>query len=93
MAIRIAVGARPHGVLMMILREAARVALAGVLCGSFLAVLGGRWVQSMLVGTAPSDPLVLVSAAILMLAVATLATFVPACRASSADPSTLLRAE
>ena len=93
MAIRIAVGARPHGVLMMILREAARVASAGVLCGSLLAVLGGRWVQSMLVGTAPSDPLVLVSAAILMLAVATLATFVPARRASSADPSTLLRAE
>ena len=93
MAIRIAVGARPHGVLMMILREAARVASAGVLCGSFLAVLGGRWVQSMLVGTAPSDPLVLVSAAILMLAVATLAAFVPARRASSADPSTLLRAE
>ena len=47
----------------------------------------------MLFGTAPSDPLVLVSAAILMLAVATLATFVPARRASSADPSSLLRAE
>jgi ABC-type lipoprotein release transport system permease subunit len=47
----------------------------------------------MLIGTAPSDPLVLGSAAILMLVVATLATFVPARSASRTDPSSLLRAE
>ena len=94
MAIRIAIGARPHGVLMMILREA-----AGVAAGR-RAVRMASWRSSaadgcgsMLFGTAPADPLVLVSAALLMLAVATLATFVPARRASSADPSTLLRAE
>ena len=93
MAIRLAVGARPHRVLVMILREAAGVALAGVLCGAFVAALGGRWMQSMLFGTAPSDPLVLGSAAIVMLAVATLATFVPARHASRTDPTSLLRAE
>ena len=93
MAIRIAVGARPHGVLLMVLREAAGVALAGVICGSFLAATGGRWVQSMLFGTAPTDPLILGSAAMVMLAVSTLATFVPARTASRADPSSLLRAE
>ncbi len=93
MAIRLAVGARPHRVLVMILREAAGLALAGVLCGAFVAALGGRWMQSMLFGTAPFDPLVLGSAAIVMLAVATLATFVPARHASRTDPSSLLRAE
>jgi putative ABC transport system permease protein len=93
MAIRIAIGARASGVLLMILREAVSVAAAGVLCGCVLAALGGRWLQSMLFGTAPSDPLVLGSAAILMLVIATLATFVPARSASRTDPSSLLRAE
>ena len=47
----------------------------------------------MLFGTAPTDPLILGSAAIVMLAVSALATFVPARAASRADPSSLLRAE
>ena len=93
MAVRLAIGARAQGVLMMILREAARVALAGTLFGCLLAAIGGRWVQSMLVGTAPFDPLVLLSASLVMIVVAALATFVPARRASRADPSSLLRAE
>lgn len=93
MAIRLAIGARAHAVLVVILREAAIVAAAGVLCGCVVAAIGGRWLQSLLFGTAPSDPLVLGSAAILMLVVSTLATFVPAHRASRTDPSSLLRAE
>jgi predicted permease len=93
MAIRIAIGAQPGRVLGMILREAGRLAAAGVMCGSALAVLAGRWLQSMLVGTAPSDPLVLGAAGILMLFVAVLASFLPARTASRSDPTALLRAE
>ena len=93
MAIRLALGARPRAVLVMIQREAAGVALAGALCGCFAAILGGRWVESMLFGTAPADPLVLGSAALLMLAVSALATFVPARSASRTDPCSILRAE
>jgi len=93
MAIRIAIGAQPGRVLGMILREACGLAAVGVLCGCALAVLAGRWLQSMLVGTAPSDPIVLGAAAALMLLVAALATFLPARTASRADPTALLRAE
>jgi putative ABC transport system permease protein len=93
MAIRLAIGARERGVLLMILREAATIAGVGVAIGCAAAALGGRWLASMLFGTTPSDPLVLGPAAALMLAVATLATFVPARSASRTDPSTLLRTE
>ena len=93
MAIRIAIGAQPGRVLGMILREACRLAAVGVLCGCTLGVVAGRWLQSMLVGTAPSDPAVLGAAAALMLLVAALATFLPARTASRADPTALLRAE
>ena len=93
MAIRIAIGARPSRVLAMILRESFRVATLGVICGSLLAVMAGRWLQSMLVGIVPADPLVLGLAGAIMLAVAGMATFLPARAASQADPTTLLRAE
>ena len=65
--------------------------LAAAACA--LAVIAGRWLESMLVGTAPSDPLVLGAAAIVMLSVAGVATFLPARTASRADPTALLRAE
>ena len=93
MAVRIAIGARPGGVLLMILREATMLAFGGILCGSVAAMIAARWVQSMLFGTSGSDPLVLGAAAALMLLVAALATFLPARTASHADPSALLRAE
>ena len=93
MAIRIAIGAQPARVVRMILRDACRSAAAGVVCGSALAVVAGRWLQSMLVGTVPSDPFVLGAAAFLMFIVAGLATFIPARTASRADPTSLLRAE
>ena len=93
MAIRIAIGAHPARVVRMILRDACRSAAAGVVCGSALAVVAGRWLQSMLVGTVPSDPLVLGAAGLLMIIVAGIATFIPARTASRADPTLLLRAE
>jgi ABC-type antimicrobial peptide transport system permease subunit len=93
MAIRLAIGSRPGGLMAMILREAAYLASGGVLCGCVLAVLAGRWLQSMLVGTAPADPLVLAAAGGLMIAVAMLATIVPARSATRANPIDLLRAE
>ena len=93
MAIRIAIGAHPRRVLAMILAESGRVAALGVLSGCVLAVVAGRGLQSMLVGIAPSDPLVLGLAAVVMLAVAVAATLLPARAAARADPTSLLRAE
>ena len=81
------------GLMAMVLREAAYMAAGGVLCGGALAILGGRWMQSMLVGTAPADPVVLAAAGGLMIGVAMLATIVPARSATRANPTDLLKAE
>ena len=91
MAIRIAIGARPGGVLRLILRESLSTAAAGVVAGNLAAIMCGRWVQSLLFETAPSDPMVLGFAAAVMLTVALAATLVPARSASHADPNILLR--
>jgi putative ABC transport system permease protein len=93
MAIRMAIGAGPSRMLAMILREAAVIAGVGVLCGSVVTILGGRGLSSMLFGTAPSDPLVLGSAALVMIAVSVLATLLPARNAARTDPASLLRTE
>jgi hypothetical protein len=92
MAIRIAIGAKPIGVVGMILREALRLAGAGVLAGWIAAIVGGRWLQSLLFETSRADPLVLGGAAAVMLAVAIVATLLPARAASRANPAALLRA-
>ena len=92
-AVRVAVGAKPREVLLMILREAAILASLGVLAGCTVMLAAGRWLQSMLFGILPSDPLVLGSAAALMLVVAALSTLLPALSASRTDPNSLLRTE
>ena len=91
MAIRLAVGARPSGLVRLVLREALTMAGVGVVVGGVTAVVAGRWIQSLLFETTPSDPLVLASAAGLMLIVAAAATLLPARTASKADPNVLLR--
>jgi ABC-type antimicrobial peptide transport system permease subunit len=80
-------------VLLLILREAGVLAGTGIAAGIALAVAGGRWLESMLFRTAPSDPLVLAAAAALMLAIAAAATWLPARLAARTDPASLLRAE
>jgi putative ABC transport system permease protein len=92
MAIRIAIGAQPIGVIGMILREALGLAGAGVLAGWIATIVGGRWLQSLLFDTSQADPIVLGGAGALMLAVAVVATILPARAASRANPAALLRA-
>ena len=91
MAIRLAIGARPRGVVSMILREALVLAGVGVAGGWIAAVIGARWLESLLFGTSRADPLVLGGSAAIMLLVAIAATIVPARAASRADPASLLR--
>jgi predicted permease len=91
MAIRIAIGSRPGGVIALVLREAAVLAGMGIAAGWIAAAIGGRWLQSILFDTSRTDPLVLGSAGALMLAVAIAATILPARAASRTNPATLLR--
>ncbi len=91
MAIRLAVGADSGRVLRMVLADAMRLAAIGVVAGIVSAMLAGRSVASLLFGTSPADPVVLLSAAAIMLAVAGAATLIPAVSASRANPNELLR--
>jgi putative ABC transport system permease protein len=91
MAIRLAIGAHPEGVFRLVLREAGRVAGLGILCGTGVALLAGKWIQALLFETTTADPLVLGAAGAIMLAVALVATLLPARAASKADPNELLR--
>ena len=93
MGLRLALGAQPGAVGWLVVREAATTVLAGAavgLIGSFAVV---RAVQSQLFGVQPRDPFVLSSATVLLVAMAVIAAYLPARRASRIDPLTALRHE
>jgi predicted permease len=92
-AVRLAVGATGWGVLGMVLREAATLAILGAAIGGVVAVIGAGFLESLLYGTSRTDPLALGASAVLMLIVTLAATCAPALRASRTDPSALLRSE
>jgi putative ABC transport system permease protein len=91
--IRMAIGAKRVDVVKMILREAGMLTVAGLVIGTGLALGSAQAAKSLLYGLKPRDPLTLVMAVILLSAVATLASFLPAHRASKLDPLTALRYE
>jgi ABC-type antimicrobial peptide transport system permease subunit len=91
--IRLALGARRRQVRGMVLREAGWLSVAGVLFGLAIALALGRMVRSMLYGLQPADPASLTGAAGLLIAVALIAGWVPAMRASSVEPVEALRHE
>ncbi len=92
-AVRIAMGARPGGVVAMILRETAAVVIAGLAVGAGLAYAASRLVDSRLYGVAPQDPATMAVAAGLLVLVALGAAYLPARRASRLDPMAALRRE
>jgi len=91
--IRMAIGAGRSDVLRMILREAALLTVTGLVFGTGLALAAAQAAKSLLFGLKPRDPLTLVMAVVTLSAVAALASFLPAYRASKLDPLTALRYE
>lgn len=91
--IRVALGAARHTVLLMILRQGGVLALGGVALGVIAALGGSRWLGSVLYGVGPADPLTYSVIALVIVAVALIASYVPARRAARVDPSAVLRAE
>lgn len=91
--IRMALGARPRSVLRMILQETAHLIFAGVAMGVALALAGTRLVKNMLFGVSATDVPTITAACVVLLAVALLAAFIPARRASRVDPMVALRHE
>jgi putative ABC transport system permease protein len=93
MAIRMALGAQRAGVVRLVLASAARVAIIGCAVGLVGVAAISRLVGSFLFGVSPFDPLALALAAIFVLILASLASLLPARRAASIDPMSVLRAE
>jgi putative ABC transport system permease protein len=89
--IRLALGAQRRNVLALVLRTGAILTTLGIALGLTGAVAATRVLQSMLFGVAPLDPTTFVAVAVSFGAVATLASYVPARRATRVDPMVALR--
>ena len=91
--IRIALGARPPAVVRLVVGQAMTLALAGALAGLAGALVLTRFLSSILWGVKPTDPAVFLLVPLVLAAVALLASFLPARRASRIDPAVALRTE
>jgi ABC-type antimicrobial peptide transport system permease subunit len=89
--IRMALGAKPSGVIRLILRRVAFLVLAGIAAGTLLSVWAGRYVATLLYNVEPRDPTTLAIAALLLAVAGTLAGWIPARRAARTDPTIVLR--
>ncbi|HMF93677.1 MAG TPA: FtsX-like permease family protein, partial [Vicinamibacterales bacterium] len=91
--VRVALGADARRVIALIVGDGMRLAIGGAAIGLLAAVALTRLLQGLLAGVAPTDPRILSFGAIVMLAVAALAAWLPARRASGVDPVVVLRQE
>jgi macrolide transport system ATP-binding/permease protein len=91
--IRMALGAQPGEVLAMICRQGGFIVTAGLALGVLVAFAVGRLVRDFLVDVTPSDPLTYVGVSLVLAAVALLAGYLPARRATRVDPMSALRSE
>jgi ABC-type antimicrobial peptide transport system permease subunit len=93
LGIRLALGARPVFVRLMVLRETLLLVLAGICIGMVVALASTRLIAGFLYGVSPHDPVTLASVTAVLLCVGLVAGVVPAWRASRVDPLIALRCE
>jgi putative ABC transport system permease protein len=89
--IRLALGAAPGGVVRLVLARVALLVGAGVIAGVLVSLWAARFVEALLFGLTPRDPMTLVAAALILAVVGALAGWIPARRASRIDPAQVLR--
>jgi ABC-type antimicrobial peptide transport system permease subunit len=93
LGVRVALGARTPDILRLVVGQALRFAVVGVIVGIALSMVGSRWVQPLLFEQSARDPAVYALVALVLLGAAIIASASPAFRAAKADPNTALRAE
>lgn len=91
--LRMALGAQQHDVLGLVLKHAARLTVTGTLLGIVGSLAMGRALKSLIFDVSPADPVTFSVVAFSVITVALVACFVPAHRATRADPMDALRAE
>jgi putative ABC transport system permease protein len=91
--VRMALGADARHVLGLVVRQGLSMALVGTAIGVAAAIALSRWIQGLLFGITATDPMTFAAVVATLLAVAFVACYVPAWRATRVDPTTALRAE
>jgi predicted permease len=91
--VRLALGATAADVRRLVLGEGVRLAAAGAIAGLVLAFAATRVLRGLLFETEPLDPVSLVTAALVLVGAAVVATWLPARRATRVDPIEVLRAQ
>jgi len=89
--IRVALGARPHEVVQLVIVQGLRVTTAGIAIGLLLSALTSRLLTTLLQGVSPTDPVTWSSAVGVWIAVALVACWLPARRATRVEPLAALR--
>jgi ABC-type antimicrobial peptide transport system permease subunit len=91
--IRLALGATLDGVTGLFVRYGLTLSGIGAIGGAAAALALTRWMESMLFGVSPADPLTYAAASAALIVAAVLGSYLPARRAAGVDPVEALRAE
>jgi predicted permease len=93
LGVRVALGAQAGDVVRLVVLEGLKLLTIGVVVGTAVALFAARWVEPLLFDVSPRDPAVVTSVCASLIAVAMLASWLPARRASRVDPQVALRTE